>query len=94
MYGITLSAKEPWHVNQDYPIAIHLTAPAGVALAKSTLERADAAAFGEREARFDVPFTPSAPGEHEVQAHVSFAMCTDENCVMEDRTVALRLAVR
>jgi len=36
---------------------------------------------------------PSAIGEHEVTCDVSFAMCTEENCILEKRTVAMQLKV-
>lgn len=93
-FGIHLAGREGWHVNQEFPISIELTAPSGVTLAKSSLERADAAEFGDESARFDVPFTPNEAGEHAVQAEVFFAMCTDSNCVPEQRTLALNVAVQ
>ena len=63
-------------------------------MAKSQLERPDAAEFGEKAARFDVPFTPAQAGEHTVQAKVRFAVCTPETCVPDERTLALAIAVK
>lgn len=93
-FGITLSGRDGWHVNQDFPIRVELTAPSGVSFPKPALERPDAAEFGEERARFDVPFTPGAAGEHRVQAKVSFAVCTEENCVPDERTLAVLLPVQ
>jgi hypothetical protein len=92
-FGITLTPRGIYHVNEEFPITVEITAPAGVAFPKTTLERADAAEFGERRARFDVPFTPSAAGQHTVQAKVSFAVCTPENCIPDERTLAVVLPV-
>lgn len=92
-FGIQLVGRDGWHVNQEFPISVELRAPTGVTFAKSTLERGDAAEFGDESARFDVPFTPTAAGQHAVEAEVFFAMCTDSNCVPEQRTLALNLAV-
>ncbi len=92
-FAITLTTRGEWHVNQEYPIAVELTAPSEVGLPKAELERGDAAEFGEERARFDVPFTPTAAGEHRVEAKVSFAVCTDENCIPDERTLALVLPV-
>lgn len=92
-FSITLTPRGQWHVNQEYPIRVELDAPGEVGLPKTELERADAAEFGEERARFDVPFTPSAAGEHRVRAKVSFAVCTDENCIPDERTLALVLPV-
>ena len=44
--------------------------------------------------RFDVPFTPAAAGERTVTARVQFAMCNPSNCVPEERTLTLALAVQ
>lgn len=93
-FGIVLTPRGNYHVNEEFPITVTVSGPAGVAFPKSTLERGDAAEFGEQRARFDVPFTPSAPGEHRVEAKVSFAVCTPENCIPDERTLAVLLPVR
>jgi hypothetical protein len=92
-FAITLTPRGEYHVNQEYPIRVEIEGPDAVGLAKSELERADAAEFGEERARFDVPFTPSAAGEHPVRAKIEFAVCTEENCVPDERTLALNLPV-
>lgn len=92
-FAITLTPRGEWHVNEEYPISVELTAPTDVGLPKAELERGDAAEFGEERARFDVPFTPRAAGEHRVEAKVSFAVCTPENCIPDERTLALVLPV-
>ena len=43
--------------------------------------------------RFLAAVEPSAAGDHEATCDVSFAMCTEENCVLEQRTVAMQLKV-
>lgn len=93
-FAITLTPRGEWHVNEEYPISVELEAPEEVGLPKPELERSDAAEFGEERARFDVPFTPTAAGEHRVQANVSFAVCTPENCIPDERTLALVLPVQ
>jgi hypothetical protein len=93
-FEIDLASRTGWHVNQDYPIRIEVSGPSAVRFEKSALERADAAEFGDERARFNVAFTPEAAGEQPVEAKVSFAMCTDQNCIMHDETLALVLPVR
>jgi hypothetical protein len=93
-FQIALASRPGWHVNQDYPIQVELSGPEGVRFEKTTLSRPDAAEFDEDRARFDVAFTPQAKGEQPVRAKVSFAMCTDENCIMHDETLAFVLPVR
>jgi len=93
-FGISLTPRGHYHVNRDFPMKVTVTAPSGVTVPKNVLERADAAELSEQRARFDVPFTPSAAGDHRVQARVEFAVCTPENCVPDERTLALVLPVQ
>lgn len=92
-FAITLTPKGEYHVNEEYPLAITITAPGGVAVAKTELEKSDAAEVTAKTARFDVPITPKQAGEHRVTAKVSFAVCTPENCVPDERTLELALLV-
>ncbi len=90
---IALESRGEWHVNQEYPIRIEVDGPEGAGVSKRELVKDDAKEFGDDKVRFLAPVAPSAAGEHEVSCDVSFAMCTDENCVLERRTVAMRLEV-
>ena len=91
---IALEGRGEWHVNQEYPIRVDLKAAPGVALMKNELVKDDAKEFSEDKVRFVAAVQPSATGEHEVTCDVSFAMCTEENCILEKRTVAMRLKVQ
>ncbi|NOY90278.1 MAG: hypothetical protein GXP55_03640 [Deltaproteobacteria bacterium] len=93
-FSISLTPRGEWHVNQEYPLHIVLAAEDGVTLPKTELERGDAAEYGERAVRFDVPFTAASAGAKRVAAKVFFAVCTDENCMPQERTVALALSVQ
>ena len=90
---IALEGRGDWHVNQEYPIRVALEATPGLTLPKRELVKGDASEFGEEKARFLAAVEPRAKGDHEVKCDVSFAMCTEENCVLEKRTVAMRLEV-
>ena len=90
---IALEGRGEWHVNQEYPIRVDLKAAPGVALKKNELVKDDAKEFGEDKVRFLAGVEPSAAGEHDVTCDVSFAMCTEENCILEKRTVAMQLKV-
>jgi hypothetical protein len=90
---IALEGRGEWHVNQEYPIQVELKAAPGVTLKKKELVKDDAKEFGEDRVRFLAAVEPSAVGEHEVTCDVSFAMCTEENCILERRTVAMQLKV-
>ncbi|MCB9661432.1 MAG: hypothetical protein H6726_27545 [Sandaracinaceae bacterium] len=92
-FAIELTGREGWHVNMEYPTVVQVEGE-GVSFPTARLERAQAAEFGEERVRFEVPFTPGAAGAKEVQARVQFAMCNPSNCVPEERTLTLALAVQ
>lgn len=90
--SIRLTARGNYHVNQDYPISIQVTAPAGVSVPRATLARADAAEFDEEHARFEFALTAPS-GHHELRALVDFAVCTPESCMPDTRTLSIALDV-
>ncbi len=92
-FSIELTGRDGWHVNLEYPTVVQLEGE-GVTFPNARLEQAQAAAYEEARVRFDVPFTAAAAGEHRATARVQFAMCNPSNCVPEERTLALPLAVR
>ncbi len=91
---VALTPKGKFHINQEYPMAIELTENSSVTFAKNKLGREDAKVYQENQAEFDVALTPNAAGETQVLAKVSFAVCTPENCMPDERTLALTLAVK
>lgn len=92
-FGVTLTPGAGYHVNEEYPIRVELTAPAEVTLPKATLARADAADFGPTKAHFEVPFTAAVEGERRVQLTVGFAVCTPERCMPDERTLSVVLPI-
>lgn len=92
-FAVTLKPRGEYHVNMDYPMTISVQSSDGVDFPKQKLGKPEAAQFGEQLARFDVPFTPKTAGAHKVEANVKFAVCTPENCVPDERTLAVVLPV-
>ncbi len=88
-----LEPRGEFHINQEYPVEISFTGGPDTSFPKATFAKSDAAEFGDKKARFEVPFTPKAAGDHKVQCNVKFAVCTDENCVPDERDLSLALAV-
>lgn len=95
-FEIRIVPRGEYHFNVDpnFPFSIALGGPAPVSFPESTLDREDSAEFTEQRARFEVPFTASAAGEHRVTATVDFAVCTPSTCLPEQRTLALSLPVQ
>ncbi len=92
-FSVTLTPKGGYHVNQDFPTHIDIEAPDAVAVPKTAFEKADAVEFDDNKARFDVPYTPEAEGDHKVVAKVAFAVCTPATCVPDERTLTFVVPV-
>lgn len=91
---LQLEPRGKFHINQEYPVEIAVSSTGDAKFPKGTLTKPDAAEFGEKKARFEVPFTAQAAGDQKLLANVKFAVCTDENCVPDERNLALMLAVK
>lgn len=92
-FEIALTPRGNYHVNTQYPMTIRLQAPEGVVLPSAEIGADQAAEMAEPRARFQVPFTPSAAGQHRVTAEVDFAVCTPESCMPDCRMLAIVLPV-
>lgn len=92
-FTLTLKPLGEWHLNQDFPTQVSVRGDAPLTFPSAKLGKQSAAEFGEKFARFDVPFTATAPGSHAVTCDVKFAVCSEENCIPEQRTLAVALTV-
>jgi len=91
--ALVIEGQGEWHLNQDFPFGVDVQVPEGVQLPKANFGKADAASFADEGARVDVPLTPTAAGEHTVEAEVRFAICNPQSCIPKTETVALALRV-
>lgn len=92
-FSVSLVPAEGWKVNQEYPMSVEIESPEGLGVMTAKMGKGDAAAFDTHQARFDIPFTPAAVGEHEIVATVNFAVCTAETCVPDQRKLAVAVHV-
>jgi hypothetical protein len=91
--SVAVVGKNGWHVNAEAPITLTLVADPGVTLAKGKLTRADLAETSLERARFDVAFTPSAPGKKKITGDARFVMCQEQACKPVKESVVLEVAV-
>jgi hypothetical protein len=91
---LSIEGRGIYHVNHEYPLHVVLRSSPGVALAHTELGTGNAAELTPARARFDLPFTCRAPGTHRIEADVEFALCTEDECIPEARTIALTLQAR
>ena len=91
---VHIEPRGEFHINQEYPVEISFSGTPETSFPKATFTKPDAAEFGDKKARFEVPFTAKSAGDHKLSCNVKFAVCTDENCVPDERDLSLALAVK
>jgi hypothetical protein len=91
--SLTIKVKGGWHVNDEAPISVALTAPAGVTVKKAKLTRADLAASSKESARFDIPVSATEAGKKTIGAEAHFVLCQEQACKPVKETVTLAIEV-
>src|SRR3954471_6391323 len=91
--SLTITAKAGWHVNEEAPITVALTAPAGVTVQKAKLTRADLAHSTKETARFDIPVSATEAGKKTINAEARFVLCQEQACKPVKETLALALDI-
>ena len=91
--SLTIKVKGGWHVNDEAPISVALTTPAGVTVKKAKLTRADLAASSKESARFDIPVSATEAGKKTIRAEAHFVLCQEQACkpVKENVTLAIEV---
>jgi glucose/arabinose dehydrogenase len=89
---VVLIAKEPFHVNDKYPIKLKLKETQGLKYENMVLGK-DQVKLETQRAVLPVSFTPERAGKHTVTGQFAFSVCTDEKCLMEKRDLALDVNV-
>lgn len=80
-----------YKMNKEFPTKLTLEPPAGVTIAKTVLELADAEKFAENELAFAVKMSATPAGEYTIPATFKFAVCTETTCDPKKQKVALVL---
>src|SRR6187431_2528678 len=91
--SLTITAKSGWHVNDEAPITVALTAPAGVTVPKAKLTRADLAQSSKETARFDIPVSATEAGKKTINAEARFVLCQEQACKPVKETLALAVEI-
>jgi hypothetical protein len=91
--SLTIKVKGGWHVNDEAPISVALTMPAGVTVKKEKLTRADLAASSRESARFDIPVSATEAGKKSIAAEAHFVLCQEQACKPVKETVTLAIEV-
>jgi hypothetical protein len=73
--SLTIAAKTGWHVNEEAPMSLTLVPDSGITVEKPKLGKGDLAQKTKDQARFDVAFTASEPGQKTIKGEAKFVMC-------------------
>lgn len=90
---VVLEPKGTFHCNQEYPYKMKLgTPPAGVSY-PSAVVRSDAMTIKPEKSVMKVPFVVDKPGEVQLSGNFFFSICTSEQCVIDNREMAVMVKV-
>ncbi len=90
---IHIEPKDPWHMNTEFPVALHVSAPSDVEVELKEQRAGDAQCFDDTCLVFAIPFTPKAEGATEINTQVKFAVCGDSACAPDTIDVNLQVEV-
>jgi hypothetical protein len=92
-FQVEILAKTGWHMNDEAPLSLKLTPPAGLSLDKTKYTRKDNLAKGNARARFDVAFTGVEAGTKTINAEASFVVCQETTCLPVRETLTIPVEV-
>ena len=91
-FALDIAPKGKWHLNEEFPTRIVVSAADNIKLPKAEFAKSDAELFTKDKASFEMRF--NAPkGEHLLIADVAFAVCTEKTCLPEQRQLAVKIEV-
>jgi hypothetical protein len=82
------------HISPDAPLTIKLKGPDGLKFDKPVLHYADAMAPAGDAPRFTDQATPSAAGDADIEAAMTYYVCTADLCNRQSKTEHLHLSVK
>jgi len=90
---VTLKATPPFKVNDQYPHKFKAKEGAGVKFESAVVGK-DKAKLEKQSLTMPVSFTAEKAGKVTVAGQFLFSVCTEENCLMEKRDLALAVDVK
>ena len=86
---LEIRTKDGSHVSEEAPMKIELSGK-GVALEKQQLTLSDAVT---KTPRFEVPFSTKEKGKSQVDAKLTFFICTEKVCARQQKTLTVAVDV-
>ena len=91
---VKLAPGAGYHMNKEFPSALSLVPPAGVALERPKQVAKDATRFEEGGADFEVALTSSEAGKKVVSGELKFAVCSATTCDPKREKVSFTVEVK
>ncbi len=88
-----LTARDPYHVNAEFPLKFKVKPGAGVKYARDVVGR-EAVKFEAKRATVPVEFTPDGQGRRVVGGTFRFSVCNDQRCLVENRELQVAVDVK
>jgi hypothetical protein len=89
---VTLLAKIPYHVNQEYPIDFRLRESPGIKYARVAITK-DFAQVEPMRALFPIEFTAEHAGHTKIAGTLKFSVCNNQRCLVEKRDLELDVPI-
>ncbi len=90
---VVLEPKAPFKCNAEYPYKFQLESSDGLKAGAELMKR-DAMEVAPERTQFKLAVNPTSAGEHTVTGTFSFSVCTDENCLVERKKLALQVSAK
>jgi hypothetical protein len=87
-----LMAKDPYHVNQEYPLTFQLHESPGIKYPRVTITK-DFVQVESKRAVLPFEFTPERTGHLWIMGTLKFSVCNNHRCLIEKRDVKLDLFI-
>lgn len=90
---VVLETKGDFHTNEQYPYKFVPKESEGVKFSKEKFGRDDGS-FEATKAVIKVAFTPNKSGQVSVGGKFSLSVCSDKNCLMDKKDLAIDVTVK
>lgn len=91
---LVITPKKGWHLNDEFPYKLTVTAPAGAKVAKPEQGKKDTVSFSHESMKWAIDFTASAAGDKAFTGKVKFAVCTETSCDPKKEELAFNVKVQ
>lgn len=90
---LEITPKKGWHLNDEFPYKLTVTAPAGAKVAKPEQGKQDTVSFSHESMKWSIDFTASTAGDKAFTGKVKFAVCTETSCDPKKEELAFNVKV-